>query len=70
MTETLDLKTGEFHKLEGVQELRLNDVLSVRLSLAQGLLADSFQELPRTGSLLLLDPNSLDSIAAGIVTVN
>ncbi len=70
ITETLDLKTGEFHRVEGVQELRLNEVVSVSLTLAQGLLTDSFQELPRTGSLLLLDPNSLDSIAAGIVTVN
>jgi sulfate adenylyltransferase subunit 1 len=68
ITETLDLRRGQFLGVSESTELKLNEVATVRLSLAQSLLADPYIKLPRTGSLLVLDPNSLDSLAAGIVT--
>ncbi len=67
ITETLDLKQGQFLRAQNLNELKLNEVATVRLSLAHSLLTDSYIEFPRTGSLLVLDPNSLDSLAAGIV---
>jgi sulfate adenylyltransferase subunit 1 len=67
ITATLDLQLGQFRSIEGAQELKLNEVANVRLVLAQSLLSDAYIDLPRTGSLLVLEPNSLDSLAAGIV---
>ncbi len=67
ITETLDLRKGQFLDAQDLTELKLNEVATVRLSLAHSLLADPYINLPRTGSLLVLDPNSLDSLAAGIV---
>jgi sulfate adenylyltransferase subunit 1 len=68
ITARLDLKQGRFISTAGLGELQLNEVANVQLVLAQSLLVDLYSELPRTGSLLLLDPNSLDSLAAGIIT--
>jgi sulfate adenylyltransferase subunit 1 len=67
---TLDLKLGQFISVDAQQEIKLNEVASVSLAFAQSMLSDRYAELPRTGSLLVLEPNSFDSLAAGIVVAS
>lgn len=48
-------------------ELAMNDIARVRVKLAQPIAADLYEALRDTGSFLLLDPATWDTVAAGMI---
>lgn len=48
-------------------KLELNDIASVRLTARDPILADLYDELPRTGAFVLLDPQTHQTCAAGMI---
>jgi len=62
----LDVNT--LHRLEDVEALSLNDIARVRLRSRQPLLFDPYRENRRTGSFILIDPVTDQTVAAGMVT--
>ena len=48
-------------------ELAMNDIARVRVKLAQPIAADPYEALRDTGSFLLLDPVTWDTVAAGMI---
>jgi sulfate adenylyltransferase subunit 1 len=66
----LDLATGQFLTTQDQTQptLAANEIGLVRLQLAQTLLIDSYKNYPRTGSLLLIDPQRLDTLGAAVIS--
>ncbi|MFE6924382.1 adenylyl-sulfate kinase [Nocardia sp. NPDC057663] len=62
----LDVNT--LHRVEDVEALSLNDIARVRLRSRQPLLFDPYRENRRTGSFILIDPVTDQTVAAGMVT--
>jgi sulfate adenylyltransferase subunit 1 len=65
----LDLSTGQFYSTADETEptLATNEIGQVRLQMAYPLLIDDYKTLPRTGSLLLIDPQKLDTLGAAVI---
>src|SRR5690606_30867463 len=61
----LDVNT--LHRREDVDTLSLNDIARVRLRSRQPLLFDPYRENRRTGSFILIDPVTDQTVAAGTV---
>ncbi|MGW4633587.1 adenylyl-sulfate kinase [Nocardia sp. NPDC004415] len=62
----LDVNT--LHRREDVEALSLNDIARVRLRSRAPLLFDPYRENRRTGSFILVDPVTDQTVAAGMVT--
>lgn len=62
----LDVNT--LHRIEDVTTLSLNDIARIRLRSRQPLLSDPYRENRRTGSFILIDPVTDQTVAAGMVT--
>ena len=62
----LDVNT--LHRIEDVTTLSLNDIARVRLRSRHPLLSDPYRENRRTGSFILIDPVTDQTVAAGMVT--
>jgi sulfate adenylyltransferase subunit 1 len=65
----LDLTSGEFiDSIPGeIQTLAANEIAKIKLQLAQPLLNDFYAAMPRTGSLIAIDPQKLDTLAAAVI---
>ncbi len=65
----LNLTSGKFiDSIPGeIQTLAANEIARIKLQLAQPLLNDSYSEMPRTGSLIAIDPQKLDTLAAAVI---
>ena len=65
----LDLTTGELVVVAaaGATSLGVNEIGTLRLALSHPLLNDSYQALPRTGSLIAIEPQTLDTLGAGVI---
>ncbi|MGY0498930.1 adenylyl-sulfate kinase [Nocardia sp. FBN12] len=62
------LDVNSLHRVEDVESLSLNDIARIRLSSRQPLLSDPYRENRRTGSFILIDPVTDQTVAAGMVT--
>ncbi|WP_194828373.1 adenylyl-sulfate kinase [Nocardia sp. XZ_19_231] len=62
----LDVNT--LHRIEDVTTLSLNDIARIRLRSRHPLLSDPYRENRRTGSFILIDPVTDQTVAAGMVT--
>ncbi|WP_410873321.1 adenylyl-sulfate kinase [Nocardia sp. A7] len=62
----LDVNT--LHRVDDTTTLSLNDIARIRLRSRQPLLSDSYRENRRTGSFILIDPVTDQTVAAGMVT--
>lgn len=62
----LDVNT--LHRIEDAESLSLNDIARVRLRSRQPLLFDPYRENRRTGSFILIDPVTDQTVAAGMIT--
>jgi sulfate adenylyltransferase subunit 1 len=65
----LNLDNGQFIPTQdaSVVNLATNEIARIRLQLAQPLLSDSYAEMPRTGSLIAIDPQKLDTLGAAVI---
>ncbi|MEI8304335.1 MAG: GTP-binding protein [Burkholderiales bacterium] len=64
----VDVNTGQTEAVsDPANALRRNAVVRVRLHTERPLLADPYRRLPRTGSLILLEPGEFATLAAGVI---
>ncbi len=65
----LNLDSGQFIETEDASAATLaaNEIARIRMQLAQPLLSDSYAQLPRTGSLIAIDPQKLDTLGAAVI---
>jgi sulfate adenylyltransferase subunit 1 len=61
----LDINT--LQRLEGVEQLAMNDLARVRIRTAQPLTIDSYRKNRITGSLILVDEATNETVAAGMI---
>ncbi|MGQ0481838.1 MAG: adenylyl-sulfate kinase [Pseudonocardia sp.] len=61
----LDVNT--LHSDRTARELRLNDIGRVHLRTRAPLLVDEYRRNPTTGSFILIDPHTFDTVGAGMV---
>lgn len=54
-------------RIESVSELQMNDIARVRLRSSQPLLFDSFKRNRHTGSIILIDESTNETVAAGMI---
>lgn len=55
------------HKVEGDPVLNLNEIGRVRIRVSKPLFIDSYQRNRQTGSLILMDPFTFETVAAGMI---
>jgi sulfate adenylyltransferase subunit 1 len=61
----LDINT--LHRAENVDHLTMNDIARVRIRTAQPLLFDSYRKNRITGSVILIDEGTNETVAAGMI---
>ncbi len=61
----LDINT--LHRTEGVEQLNMNDLARVKIRASQPLLFDSYRKNRSTGSLILIDEHTNETVAAGMI---
>ncbi len=61
----LDINT--FQKLEGVTQLGMNDIARVRIRASQPLFFDSYRKNRITGSIILVDDGTNETVGAGMI---
>lgn len=61
----IDINT--LHRIEGVKELGLNSIGKVSLKLSKPIFVDNYRRNRTTGSLIIIDPNTNETIAAAMV---
>ena len=61
----VDINTLEH--LEGVTSLKMNDIAQVTLRLAQPMVFDRYVENRTTGSVIFIDPDSFETVGAGMI---
>ncbi len=65
ITYKLDISSGQ--RMEGVSQLMMNDIARVKLRTAQPLEFDSYRKNRITGSLILVDESTNETVAAGMI---
>lgn len=61
----VDINT--LHRIEGVTELGLNSIGRVNLRVAQPFFIDNYKRNRSTGSLILIDPQTYETVGAGMI---
>ncbi len=61
------LDINSLEKVEGAQQLVMNDIARVKLRTAQPLVFDSYRKNRITGSLILVDEGTNETVAAGMI---
>ncbi|GAB3224262.1 sulfate adenylyltransferase subunit CysN [Algoriphagus aestuariicola] len=62
---SVDVNT--LHRIEGITEIGMNDIARISLRTAQPLFFDSYRRNRQTGSLILIDPNTNETVGAGMI---
>ena len=61
----VDINT--LHKVEGVDSFSMNDIGRISLRTAVPLIHDSYRRNRTTGSFILIDPGTNETVAAGMI---
>ena len=61
----VDINT--LHKIEGAGTFAMNDVGRITLRTAQPVIHDSYRRNRQTGSFILVDPGTNETVAAGMI---
>lgn len=61
------VNVNTLHRDTEVSELRMNDLARISMRTAQPLLFDSYQRNRMTGSLILIDPTTYETVGAGMI---
>jgi sulfate adenylyltransferase subunit 1 len=61
----VDINT--LHKIEGVESFEMNDIGRITLRTAVPLIHDSYRRNRNTGSFVLIDPGTHETVAAGMI---
>lgn len=55
------------HRIEDIEEIGMNDIARVSIRTAQPLFFDSYSKNRMTGSIILIDPNTNETVGAGMI---
>src|SRR5690606_19102460 len=55
------------HRIENIQEIGMNDIARVSIRTAQPVFFDSYGKNRMTGSVILIDPNTNETVGAGMI---
>lgn len=55
------------HRIEDIQEIGMNDIARVSIRTAQPVFFDSYRKNRMTGSIILIDPNTNETVGAGMI---
>ena len=61
----VDINT--LHRIEDDKKIEKNDIARIKLRTTRPLLNDTYQKNKNTGALILIDPDSNQTVAAGMV---
>ncbi len=61
------ININNLHKIEDVDGLELNDIGRVSLRVSQPLFVDSYKNNRNTGSIILIDPHTFETVGAGML---
>jgi sulfate adenylyltransferase subunit 1 len=61
----LDINT--LQRIENMEQLQMNDIARVRIRTAQPLTFDSYRKNRITGSIILVDEGTNETVAAGMI---
>lgn len=61
------LDINSLHRIENIDQLSMNDIARVKIRIAQPLLVDSYRKNRVTGSLILVDEKTNETVAAGMI---
>jgi len=61
----MDINT--LHRIEEDKSIQMNDILRVRLRTTHPLLCDAYRKNRHTGSLILIDESTFETVAAGMI---
>ena len=69
MVKSVDfrLDINNLEHIEGVVSLKMNDIAQLTLRLAQPMVFDRYVENRTTGSLIMIDPDSFETVGAGMI---
>lgn len=71
MVQSVDYKVdvNTLEKVQGVSTLKMNDIAVVNIKTANPLVVDDYADNRTTGSLIFIDPDSFETIGAGMVKI-
>ncbi|MCS5489196.1 sulfate adenylyltransferase subunit CysN [Algoriphagus limi] len=55
------------HRIEGVSQIGMNDIARISIRTAQPIFKDSYRRNRQTGSIILIDPNTNETVGAGMI---
>ncbi|WP_057940420.1 elongation factor 1-alpha C-terminal domain-related protein [Algoriphagus resistens] len=55
------------HRIEDIEEIGLNEIARVSIRTAQPIFFDSYRKNRMTGSIILTDPNTNETVGAGMI---
>jgi sulfate adenylyltransferase subunit 1 len=61
------VNVNTLHREEGIDRIEMNDICRISLRTAQPLFFDSYAKNRQTGALILIDPNTNETMGAGMV---
>jgi sulfate adenylyltransferase subunit 1 len=61
------LDINSLHRLENIDQLGMNDIARVKIRTAQPLFIDSYRKNRITGSVILVDESTNETVAAGMI---
>ncbi|WP_339922163.1 GTP-binding protein [uncultured Cyclobacterium sp.] len=61
------VNVNTLHREEGVDQIGMNDIARISLRSSKPLFFDSYRKNRQTGSIILVDPNTNETVAAGMV---
>jgi sulfate adenylyltransferase subunit 1 len=61
------VNVNTLHREEGVTEIGLNEISRINIRTAAPLFYDSYRQNRQTGSLIFIDPNTFETVGAGMI---
>lgn len=55
------------HRIEGIGEIGMNDIARISIRTAQPIFKDAYRRNRQTGSIILIDPNTNETVGAGMI---
>ncbi|NVJ85981.1 MAG: sulfate adenylyltransferase subunit CysN [Algoriphagus sp.] len=55
------------HRIEGIGEIGMNDIARISIRTAQPVFMDGYRRNRQTGSIILIDPNTNETVGAGMI---
>jgi sulfate adenylyltransferase subunit 1 len=55
------------HRIEGISEIGMNDIARISIRTANPIFKDSYTRNRQTGAVILIDPNTNETVGAGMI---